>query len=437
MENPQLLSPEEVAVLLRVDAKDVVSAIEAGELKALRLGEQIRIHEADYLSWVGPRQKTPSRRMLVNIVAMALVLAAGSAVGFELGQNESTRITNSIPRVLPFEGSYTLDGQGVDGDTPMSFALYEQGVGGAPVWTSSNRTVTVTDGRFAVALGDTHDATPIPESIFSSSALYLEVVAEGNALTPRQRLAPAPQAIAAARASTDFDVPDNATVGGTLGVSGKSTLSALDVNGNATFDANVTLGNAANDTTTVTGDLVVEGSLDAGQASISATSGDASFTDVSLENANVSGVVSVSASGVKMGLNGIYCGSTPPTTGKIVYPLGSAAPIETGYRAAKRLCEDACGTTTAHMCSSVDLGRSAQLGSLPNTSAWYTSFTLDLYESGTLGAQYTRDCDGWVTEDDNAGNRENFGPTFGFDASSPVFPNRDRCSTVQPIACCN
>lgn len=262
---PEMLTPETVARLLEVDEEAITSAIAAGELPALEVGGQYRIQIDAYLAWIGAPEKARMHKWTSALLAVGLVLCAGSAVGFELGQDASSHISNDIPRVLPFEGSYTLDGQPIDASVPMSFDLYSVESGGTPVWTSDNRMVNVSDGRFAVTLGDANDVTPIPEDLFASSSIYLEVVAEGNSLTPRQRLAPAPQAVSAARAASDFDVPGNLdaqgniNVDGTLDVSAKSTFSTIDVISSATFRGGVNLGNAANDTISVAGELDVTG----------------------------------------------------------------------------------------------------------------------------------------------------------------------------------
>lgn len=387
------LSPEEVAERLEVDVRDVEKSIVDGTLRALKVGESYRIHEREFRRWSTPPSRLPRPGLVfAMLAALALCVNTGILVAFELGANESSRVTNGVPRVLPFEGSYTLDGQPVNSNTPMSFSLYEQGIGGAPIWSSSNRSVDVSDGRFAVALGDANDATPIPEDAFASSSLFLEIIAEGSALSPRQRIAPAPQALAAARAVHDFDVP------GSLGVSD---------------------------------------SLSVGPSSISAATGHASLSSLHVDDATVAGTLSVSSNGEELSLNGVYCGSTPQTNGKFLYPLGAVAPLAEGYRAAKRLCEDACGTTTAYMCSPGDMVKSAQIGVLPTVANWYATFSLDLFESGATNSQFTRDCEGWTTDAITTGNRANFGPTFGFDANSTAFPNRNECNTLQPIACCD
>jgi hypothetical protein len=64
----------------------------------------------------------------------------------------------------------------------------------------------------------------------------------------------------------------------------------------------------------------------------------------------------------------LYCGSTPSTPGDL-----GALPYGQGYLAAKQACATKCGTTTAHMCSSEELTRSAQLAIYPPAEGWFAS----------------------------------------------------------------
>lgn len=357
---PKMLTPADVAACVQVEESDVTSAIERGELAAMRVGGCYRISEESYLAWVGAsRCKKPPKRAFIAPLFLVLVMVAGSAVGFELGQNESTRITNNVPRVLPFEGSYTLDGQPVDGTVPMSFRLYDQENSPSPKWTSADRMVTVSEGRFSVALGDATDDM-IPEDLFASSSLYLQVVAEGNALTPKQRIAPAPQAIAAARAATNFDVPGDLHLGGTLQ---------------------------------------------------RATAGGGSR------------------------LLGTYCGSTSPTNGKVTYPIGSTDPnAPIGLPAAQRLCEDTCGSPTAHMCTSHEMMMSGQFGIFgpQSPASWIGTMTWAFYYTPEPQASYgVRDCAA-MQSDSVGGYGVIVEPTDG-----GPYTQRKTCDTAVPIACCD
>lgn len=141
----------------------------------------------------------------VLMVAVCVSLAIGAimpVVAFELGQNESERMTNNVPRVIPFAGQYSKAGQPFTGQVPMSFRLYDSTTSNSAKWGSSDRMVDVKDGVFSVVLGDGNDANSIENELFSVPSMYLEVVVQGTALTPRQRIAPAPQAVYSAAAGS-------------------------------------------------------------------------------------------------------------------------------------------------------------------------------------------------------------------------------------------
>jgi hypothetical protein len=114
-----------------------------------------------------------------------------------------------------------------------------------------------------------------------------------------------------------------------------------------------------------------------------------------------------------------YCGSTPSTTGKFSFSAS------TGYRAAALLCQQACSSPAATMCSASDMVHSAQLGiSLPS-NVWYSSGTL--VPLGSTGP-FVNDCNGWT---ENVGGTPYDGPSWVTGT-----PSAATCSTSQPIACC-
>lgn len=398
---PKMLTTEEVARSLKVDEHIVLGVIEVGDLPAIEVGGHYLIHEQDFQRWCGPSNTSKKPALLIAFLALALLCGVSSTVAFELGQNESSRITNGVPRVLPFEGNYTLDGQPIDGITPMTFRLFEQDLGGTPAWSSSDRMVAVTDGRFAVALGDANDLTPIPEALFTSSSIYLEVVAEGNALSPRQRLAPAPQAVAAARAVSDFNVPDRLTV------DGQSNLEDLNVRKSMT----------------VSSDASVDGLLLARRRVVTANPS-----------------YRVAGNGRATSVMGTFCGDSPDTPGRIVYPLGSTSPVHVGRVAAKQICEDTCSSPTAHMCRAEEVSMSLELGMSPGVgSRWYSLLnytTQDLGSGSTPRYIRNYECQGWTSVDEDQ-NEINYGPILDNQGQGWDRASWSGCVNARPILCCD
>ncbi len=107
---------------------------------------------------------------------------------------------------------------------------------------------------------------------------------------------------------------------------------------------------------------------------------------------------------------GVYCAKTASTY--------NGAQVG-GYTGAKAKCETACGSTSAHMCSSHELIVSYQLGISIENGSWYSA-----YHCVDQAGSNICDCEGW------AGTTEK-GPITTF-----TKPNITNCSSALPIACC-
>lgn len=117
-----------------------------------------------------------------------------------------------------------------------------------------------------------------------------------------------------------------------------------------------------------------------------------------------------------------FCGSTPFTTAGTIDYAGLK-----GYAAAKKACETvpSCGNSvTAHMCTSEELVRTAQLGA-PTESGWQSSGTVDVHTGGTIA-----DCWGWT---------QSQASLMGLTWNPPPapMPNGGPCSDLHPILCCD
>jgi hypothetical protein len=109
------------------------------------------------------------------------------------------------------------------------------------------------------------------------------------------------------------------------------------------------------------------------------------------------------------------CGTTAETMGRITAPGGLI-----GYPAMAALCADACGSPTAHACTSDEVILEAQAG-VTITSAWYAG------EDG----YYT--CNGWTNAIGGAGTA--WHPDAAADMGA--YPARFSCNTPHPILCCD
>jgi hypothetical protein len=90
--------------------------------------------------------------------------------------------------LISYQGRLTdpTTGQPVtDGSYPMTFRIYTAQTGGSPIW-SETQTVSVSGGLFNVLLGS---VSPLSATVFSGTDRWLEVVVDGQTLSPRQRIA--------------------------------------------------------------------------------------------------------------------------------------------------------------------------------------------------------------------------------------------------------
>ncbi|MBN1814212.1 MAG: hypothetical protein JXA14_20405, partial [Anaerolineae bacterium] len=94
-----------------------------------------------------------------------------------------------VSNTISYQGRL-LDGEDnpVDGATVMTFSLYAEAIGGAPLW-QGRLSVPVNEGLFDVTLG-------VDPALFNGQALWLGVWVEGDSqeLQPRRQLLPAPYA---------------------------------------------------------------------------------------------------------------------------------------------------------------------------------------------------------------------------------------------------
>jgi len=143
------------------------------------------------------------------------------------------------------------------------------------------------------------------------------------------------------------------------------------------------------------------------------------------------GVFRISSNGVFCGLSATAIDGLFPTT--LVLGVGTVG----GYRSAKVICEQTCNAPGAHMCSSEEVFRSAQLGVLPPpgppTYYWMAGGAFSYYSPGSGNS---RDCIGWTT---NASTE--WGGLFGDDTGGPagtqrVWADIDRCNATHKVACC-
>jgi hypothetical protein len=154
-----------------------------------------------------------------------------------------------VPEVINYQGKLTdSGGNPLDGTYSMTFYLYDAETGGSDLWHET-QSVDVVAGIYNVKLGA---ITPLDVSLFTNEhiySLYLEVMVEGETLSPRQRLT----STAFAMKAGDADTLEGLASSEFAGIShdhsfGEITGTATDaqIPNNITINYAATSGNAAN-----------------------------------------------------------------------------------------------------------------------------------------------------------------------------------------------
>ncbi len=112
----------------------------------------------------------------------------------------------AVPPVIRFSGTLAI----AAGHVPVTFGLYSEETGGAPLWVETQTLLVDAAGRYQVVLGATRT---LPADVFASGeARWLDVAVEGLAPQPRRLLVSVPYAMKAADAETIGGKPLSAFV---------------------------------------------------------------------------------------------------------------------------------------------------------------------------------------------------------------------------------
>lgn len=124
---------------------------------------------------------------LVVLGATALVAVTVTVTRYVVAQQTAPSL-----RYVSYRGVLKSNGVAVsNGAKQMSFSLYDQPTGGTQIWGPEAKSVTVASGVFSANLGE---SMPLTEAQLQSTALWLDISVEGQALTPRQPLLTTPYA---------------------------------------------------------------------------------------------------------------------------------------------------------------------------------------------------------------------------------------------------
>ena len=146
-----------------------------------------------------------SKTIWIPVFAITLILFVVGVAGAR-----SPLFVGPVADAINFQGRLTdPSGTPVTGTQSMLFRIYDSLSGGSELWASSAMNVVVAEGLFSVDLD-------VSQSTFDGQALWLEITVEGEVLSPRQPLTPAPYALglrAGANVVGDPAAADSAVLG--------------------------------------------------------------------------------------------------------------------------------------------------------------------------------------------------------------------------------
>ncbi len=99
-----------------------------------------------------------------------------------------------MPQLINYQGRLLNGTNLVNGNVGLSLRLFNVPSGGASLYEDSNA-VTVTDGLYSTFIGDNTTGGSLTNAL-TNAAVFVEVAVNGIALTPRERVASVPYALA-------------------------------------------------------------------------------------------------------------------------------------------------------------------------------------------------------------------------------------------------
>jgi hypothetical protein len=147
-----------------------------------------------------------------------------------LSQAQQVVATNTnvvVPPLVKFGGTLTdVNGKPLSGIVGVTFALYKDQQGGAPLWLETQNVTADKNGHYSIMLGST-SSEGLPTDLFASGeARWLGVQPEGQGEQPRVLLLSVPYALKAGDAQTLGGLPASAFVLAAPPNSGATSASA-------------------------------------------------------------------------------------------------------------------------------------------------------------------------------------------------------------------
>ncbi len=116
-----------------------------------------------------------------------------------------------VPGMVKFSGTLNdANGKPLTGTVGVTFLLYQEQSGGAPLWTETQNVQADKNGHYSVMLGSTTNHGMPADAFAACQARWIGVQASGQAEQPRVELGSVPYALKAADAQTLGGLPPSA-----------------------------------------------------------------------------------------------------------------------------------------------------------------------------------------------------------------------------------
>ncbi len=175
----------------------------------------------------------------ITVCVCAFLLLACCVLPMAAQQPAAASANVAVPPMVNFSGVLTdVNGKPMTGTVGVTFYLYKDSQGGAPLWMETQNVKADKAGHYTAALGATN-SQGMPANVFASGeARWLGVQAEGQAEQPRVLLMSVPYAMKALDAETIGGKPLSALMLAPAGssASGKGAAAPGTITGSGTAD---------------------------------------------------------------------------------------------------------------------------------------------------------------------------------------------------------
>ena len=165
-------------------------------------------------------------------------------------QTAARLTTNVVPPMVNFAGVLrTVSGKAPSGVVGVTFSIYKEEQGGAPLWMETQNVQTDSRGHYTVLLGST-TSSGLPTTIFTSGeAHWVGVQVQREEEQPRILLVSAPYALKAGDAETIGGLPASAFVLATPATGGSSTAGSASASAQSSTNSSPLVSGASDVTT--------------------------------------------------------------------------------------------------------------------------------------------------------------------------------------------